>query len=183
MIDLILLQDTKHAAKYLLGKELILNDYRGIIIETEAYLYNDPSCHAYRGITERNKPMFENCGTIYIYLIYGMYNCLNIVTNSKNIGEAVLIRSVYPTNNIDSMVINRKTNNIKNLCSGPGKLCKAFNINKSYNNSFLGEYISIEDTNFKGKIISDYRIGIHEKKPKKLRFYLEKYKDYVSVVK
>lgn len=183
MINLDQLKDTKKAAKYLLGKELVLNDYKGIIIETEAYLYNDPSCHAYRGITERNKSMFEDAGRIYVYLIYGMYNCINIVTNSKNIGEAVLIRSIFPTNGIDKMTQNRNTQNIKNLCSGPGKICQAFNITKKYNNTLLGEYITINDTNIKGKIIYDYRIGVHEEKPKKLRFYLEKYKDFVSVVK
>lgn len=184
MIYLRKLYDTRSAAKYLLGKEIRVGDCAGIITETEAYLFNDPACHAYRGKTDRNAPMFEKAGTVYVYFIYGMYMCVNIVTGGEGVGEAVLIRSVKPTSGLDIMAERRKTDNIYNLCSGPGKLCMAFGIDRTMNNTYLGDFIQINDYGFKwGKIISCNRIGIKEEKPKKLRYYLEEEKDFVSVLK
>ena len=175
------LHDTKKAAKLLLGKEIEFNNCKGIIVETEAYLYNDPSCHAYKGKTPRNAPMFEKAGTVYVYFTYGMYFCMNIVTNSEGVGEAVLIRGIKPTGGIEEMAERRKQTKITNLCSGPGKLCQAFGIDKNCNNTFLGEKIKINDIGYKvGKIVSCHRIGIHEEKPKNLRFYIEKEKNFVS---
>ena len=183
MIDLNCLKDTKGAAKYLLGKELSFGECKGIIVETEAYLQDDPSCHAYRGKTQRNAPMFDRPGTVYVYFIYGMYMCLNIVTNDVGVGEAVLIRAVKPTEGLETMCQRRKTNAERNLSSGPGKLCMAFGIDRDCNNTFLGEKIDINDIGYKpGRIISCPRIGIHEVRPKNLRFYIEKEKNHVSVL-
>ena len=184
MIDLNYLKDTKSAAKWLLGKELSLGDCKGIIVETEAYLQNDPSCHAYRGKTLRNAPMFDRAGTVYVYFIYGMYMCLNIVTNDVGVGEAVLIRALKPISGIPLMAERRRTEKLTNLCSGPGKLCMAFGIDRDCNDTFLGEKIEIKDVGYKvGRIISCPRIGIHEDKPKNLRFYIEKDKNLVSILK
>ena len=184
MIDICFLKDTKSAAKFLLGKELSFGDCKGIIVETEAYLQNDPSCHAYKGKTLRNAPMFDRAGTVYVYFIYGMYMCLNIVTNHVGVGEAVLIRALKPTFGLETMCQRRKTNVERNLCSGPGKLCMAFGIDRNCNNTFLGDKIIIRDVNYRrGRIISSPRIGIHEDKPKNLRFYIEREKDFVSVLK
>ena len=167
----------------LLGKELSFGHCKGIIVETEAYLQNDPSCHAFRGKTKRNTPMFDRAGTVYVYFIYGMYMCLNIVTNDVGVGEAVLIRAVKPTFGLETMCQRRKTNMEINLCSGPGKLCMAFGIDRNCNNTFIGEKIEINDIGYKtGKIISCPRIGIHEDKPQNFRFYLEKEKNYVSIL-
>lgn len=181
MIDIKNLSDTEAAAKYLLGKELCVGECKGIITETEAYLFNDPSCHAYRGKTDRNAPMFEKAGTVYVYFIYGMYMCVNIVTAREGVGEAVLIRSVKPTSGLDIMAERRKTDNIYNLCSGPGKLCMAFGIDRTMNNTYLGDFIQINDYGDKcGKIISCHRIGIKEENPKNLRFYIKKDIKFVS---
>src|SRR5271170_2047520 len=89
------LRPTVQVAQDLLGKRLIFQNFSGIITETEAYHQNnDPACHAYRGKTPRNAPMFGPAGHSYVYFIYGMYHCLNIVTEPEGVAAAVLIRGL-----------------------------------------------------------------------------------------
>ena len=95
-------------ARDLLGKLLVVPDTHGkrvsgIIVETEAYLQDDPACHAFNRRTVRTEPMYAIAGTVYVYLIYGMYQCFNIVSNAEGIGEAVLIRALQPTAGIELM--------------------------------------------------------------------------------
>lgn len=121
----------------------------------EAYLgSNDPACHAARGMTKRNAHMFEPGGISYVYLIYGMYYCMNIVTEPKGIGAAVLIRAVEPVSGIQIMEERRVT---KHLTNGPGRLCKAFAIEKKH--SGLCVSTSKEIGLIKDKKISDKNIG------------------------
>ena len=96
---LVTTKNTIEVARELLGFELIFNGPKGpvggIITETEAYTEDDPACHAHEGKkTKRNAPMFLSAGHIYIYFIYGMYHCLNIVTEEAGVGAAVLIRKL-----------------------------------------------------------------------------------------
>lgn len=141
--------DTLTLAQKLLGCELIHDSpdgiTSGIIVETEAYLQNDPACHAYNRRTMRTEPMYGPPGTIYVYMIYGMYQCVNVVSNRAGIGEAVLIRALEPVNGIDLMEtrrnFHRKTQtyidkkiSLKELCRGPGKLVQAMGIDKSLHN-------------------------------------------------
>jgi DNA-3-methyladenine glycosylase len=129
---------TIELAKALLGKRLAFGGLCGKIVETEAYLYkNDPGCHAARGPTPRNAPMFGPAGRTYVYLIYGMYHCLNIVSGKEGEGEAVLIRALEPIEGIELMQKRRKTKKIENLCNGPGKLTQAFGITKKQNDMSL----------------------------------------------
>ena len=135
--------DTLSIAKNLLGYTFIHESEEGktagIIVETEAYLQDDPACHAYRKKSVRNAPMFGKAGTIYVYQIYGMHFCVNISTNQEDIGEAILIRALEPTEGLVLMETRRlKTSKLtqmkpKDLCSGPGKLVQAMGIHKRMN--------------------------------------------------
>jgi len=136
-------ESTVKIAKNLLGVELIYNGKQGpmggIITETEAYTQNDPACHAYGGkVTLRNEPMFLEAGHIYIYFIYGMYHCLNFVTEKKGIGAAVLIREIIPTIGLKQIKINRP--HIKkqsDWLNGPGKLMLGLGIPTELNKTSL----------------------------------------------
>jgi DNA-3-methyladenine glycosylase len=168
-------QPTVDLARALLGKIFVFGDLQGIIVETEAYLYrDDPGCHASRGQTSRNAPMFGPAGHTYVYLIYGMYHCLNIVSGKKGEGEAVLIRALEPIQGIPLMQKRRKTQNIENLCNGPGKLTQAFGITRKHNNlSLLEGDLRVLNSRVKPKICTSGRVGLSAGKELELRFYIK----------
>jgi DNA-3-methyladenine glycosylase len=119
-------QSTVAVAQRLLGKYLVLTDNQvtriGIINETEAYPgLVDKASHSSRGVTPRVAHLFEKAGMSYVYMIYGMYYCFNVVTDTPESGGAVLIRSVIPLEGLTG-----KT-------SGPGLLCKSYGITKAHN--------------------------------------------------
>jgi len=106
----------------------------GKIVETEAYIgEGDPACHAARGKTPRNAVMYGPPGYAYIYFIYGMYFCLNVVTEEEGFPAAVLIRAVEPLTGIEKMAQLRKQTKPTALASGPGKLCQAFSLTREQN--------------------------------------------------
>ncbi|MBL0942523.1 MAG: DNA-3-methyladenine glycosylase [Alphaproteobacteria bacterium] len=145
------LQPTVVVAQDLLGKVLHFKTYQGIITETEAYIgQDDPACHAARGITPRNAVMFGPPGFSYVYFIYGMYFCLNFVTEAENFPAAVLIRG-----------LNLISPEPKKL-EGPGRLCKYLGITKEHNNVDLvnSDDFYVEDNNFKLPYVTTPRIGI-----------------------
>ena len=95
---------------------------RGIIVETEAYGPGDPACHAYRQRTLRNEVMFGPAGMSYVYLIYGMYHCFNVVTDAEGVASAVLIRALEldaPPKEFAGIPEKKRSR----LAAGPGKLC------------------------------------------------------------
>lgn len=102
--------------------------YSGIIVETEAYMPDDPACHAYRGQTARNAHMFGPPGCSYVYFIYGMYHCLNVVTAPVGIGSAVLIRAVALAQVPPDVDAKGKP---QRVAAGPGKLCRTLGIDRS----------------------------------------------------
>ena len=175
----LLLQDTISVAKNLLGWELKLkqkNDWiGGVITETEAYTQNDPACHAYLGKkTKRNSAMFEAAGHLYIYMIYGRYHCLNIVTNINGIGEAVLIRQLTPTIGLNQLFKNRHPIQKKeHLLNGPSKLMLGLNISPALNGMSLFENncpIQLSPPKKQSIFKSLPRVGISKAKDKKWRF-------------
>jgi len=173
-------RDTKEVAKDLLGKMLVRKlaegTIKGKIVETEAYYgQEDPASHAFRGRTERAKIMWEIPGTAYVYLIYGMYYLFNIVTEKKEKAGAVLIRALDPQEGIGLMKKMRKTDEIKNLTNGPGKLTQAFAItSKEHKQDLLSGPLVIEEgIKEEFKIISTARVGVNAGGQAKLRFYIK----------
>jgi DNA-3-methyladenine glycosylase len=180
-------------AKDLLGKLFVrkINNkiLAGIIVEVEAYDgRTDEAAHSFGGITKRNKIMFEDGGLLYVYFIYGIHYCCNVVTGSKGIGNAVLIRGIQPMIGIDEMLNNRfgkikfnETHNVS-LTNGPAKITKAFSINKKNNGTDLcGDEIYLCNSNFSNdfEIVSTTRIGIKKSADLPWRFYI-KNNPYVS---
>lgn len=152
-------QDAVEVAKGLLGKLLVVNGIKARIVETEAY-GRDPASHAFQR-TERSAMMFDTFGYVYVYLIYGLYNCVNITTNKIGEAGAVLIRAVEPLSGINKMKERRKTDKIIDLCSGPGKLCLALGIDKKMNGLPLSQKINLFDDGFKVEEMgTSARIGV-----------------------
>lgn len=173
------------AAKRLLGCELHrkIGDQTLIvkIVETEGYDQNDPGSHSFVGVTPRTKVMFGPSGYLYVYLIYGMYYCMNIVTGPKHHGEAVLIRAVEPISGIDLMENNRGVAGI-NLSNGPGKLCQALKINTNLNGHNLLEdplKLVMKPAVKSTEIVTSTRIGLSKAQEMPWRFYM-KNSDFVS---
>ncbi|MCH9658578.1 DNA-3-methyladenine glycosylase [archaeon] len=129
-------KDTVDVAKNLLGKKIIRKigniQMSGIITETEAYRHkDDPASHAFNRITDRNRAMFEEVGSAYVYFTYGMHYCFNIVARSPNISAgAVLIRAIRPERGIAAMQKNRGHVSLRNITNGPAKLAQALAITK-----------------------------------------------------
>ncbi len=174
-------------AKELLGKILAVDTLQGLvtgkIVETEAYHQNDPASHSYGGkITDRNKPMFGPPGYSYVYFIYGMYHCFNVVTDRNGYGSAVLIRALEPLSGIEIMQKNRRQEKLKNLTTGPGKLAQAFGIDKKFNNLPLNskKFCIYENNSRPHEIIKTTRIGLAKGADEHLRFYI-KDNHFVSV--
>ncbi|MEM9135734.1 MAG: DNA-3-methyladenine glycosylase [Cyanobacteria bacterium P01_F01_bin.42] len=109
---------------------------RAMIVETEAYQEGDPACHAYRRKTKRNAPMFGPSGHAYVYLIYGMYHCLNVVTDRDGFASAVLIRALTPPELPESFAASLKGKPIR-YAAGPGKLCRVMEIDRALSGASL----------------------------------------------
>ena len=187
-------------AQDLLGKVLVREVdgkiLKGKIVETEAYIGAiDKACHAYNGRrTKRTEILYEDAGVSYIYFIYGLYHCFNVVTNKKDVAEAVLIRALEPINELDyisEIRYNKKYDELtkaqsKNLTNGPSKLCLAYLLNKDLNAVKLYERgaVYITDENSEDfEIVESKRIGIdyaEEAKDFLWRFYI---KDNIYVSK
>ncbi len=163
-----------------MGKYLIVQKdghfLSGRIVETEAYVgFKDPASHAYRGMTPRNKVMFGDPGYAYVYITYGMHHCLNLVTEKKGYPAAVLIRALEPSDGIELIKKRRGRQKLKDLTSGPAKLCQALDIDRNLNGADLcSDIIYVEN---RGKVVkrisSSSRIGIKEGKKKNWRFYIK----------
>ena len=172
---------TVDVAKYLLGKEFLVQTSQGplggIITDTEAYTQDDPASHSYQGRqTPRNVPMFSRAGQIYVYFIYGMYFCLNIVTEQEGVGAAVLIRGLKPTHGRDLMEKNRgrSFSNLKGLSDGPGKLAQAMGVDLSWNHYRIDQSpISLNDIGHTPCRIDELpRVGISQATTRLWRFVI-----------
>ncbi len=192
-------RDSLTVAKELLGKVLVHHiggqKISAKIVEAEAYMgIEDKAAHSYGGKrTPRVEVMYGGPGFSYVFIIYGMYYCFNIVTREEGNPQAVLIRAVEPIAGFDLMAQNRfkkpyeqlTVSQIKGLTNGPGKLCNAFLIDKNLNGEDLcGSRLYVEDgANEKFSTVSTTRVGVDyagEAKDYPWRFYIKDNK-YVSV--
>ena len=180
--DTLMTQSTICVAKGLIGCRLITRvggkETSGMIVEVEAYHEkNDEASHSFGRRTAANEVMFTGPGTCYVYFIYGMHYCVNVVTENEGTGAAVLIRAVEPLTGINIMNRRRNTEDLKRLANGPGKLCQALGIDRSA----LGEdllsssLISLEPfrTISPEEIGRSTRIGISRSRHLQWRFFLK----------
>ena len=193
-------RDSLVVAKDLLGRILVHEKdgcrISGMIVETEAYMgVTDKAAHSYGGRrTPRVEVMYGGPGFSYVFLIYGMYDCFNIVTREEGTPQAVLVRALQPMEGLDLMAHNRfgtaydrlTKSQIKGLSNGPGKLCRALAIDRSLNGEDLcGSRLYVrEGENNPCPIVSAKRIGVDyagEAKDYLWRFYIEG-SQYVSVI-
>jgi DNA-3-methyladenine glycosylase len=157
---------------------------RGLIVETEAYQTGDPACHAYQKKTKRNQVMFGAPGYVYVYLIYGMYHCVNVVTDRDGEASAVLIRALQMESESLSLISISPKEKLDRVAAGPGKLCRVMQIDLSLYGTKLeqGQSLWIEQrlTDFQAmldidrlKLIRTTRIGLTKGVELPWRWYLK----------
>lgn len=162
-------RDTLAVARELLGKRLVRQvggaRLAGRIVETEAYTEDDAACHASRGRTPRTEVMFGPPGHAYVYFIYGMHYCFNVVTEAEGTAAAVLIRALEPIEGVDEMLIRRQGRGGAALTDGPARLCYALGIDRTLNGVDLvtSKVLWIEDDQAVPgvQIAHGPRIGVH----------------------
>ncbi len=192
-------RDTRIVAQELLNALLVKQEADGTLLagrisETEAYLHDDPACHAFRGKTPRNAAMFGEPGHAYLYFTYGMHYCFNAVTEPEGIAGAVLVRALEPLTGGERMAENRglietfepnseseRIKRAKYLCGGPAKLCRAFGLSLVENETDLTQtdflWIARNAERFplpsEDAILSTPRIGISLAQDKLWRYTLK----------
>lgn len=154
----------------------------GRIVETEAYLADDPACHGFKGRTARNAAMFGPAGRAYVYFIYGNHWCFNAVCHREGVAEAVLIRAIEPLLGIEYMQALRPVKSLRELTSGPAKLCAALAIDRRMDGVDLSSTKSPvflarnsrrkREVSSSGPTVETTRVGITKAAELKLRFYL-----------
>lgn len=170
-------RSTVEVAKDLLGKVVALGETAGMIVETEAYLGGDDlAAHSARGITDRTRVIFGAPGHAYVYLIYGMYECLNLVAEPEGVAGCVLIRAVEPLAGIEIMEKRRPAaRKREQLASGPGRLTLALGITRELNGADVtkGPLTVRESPSAAGfEIVTSARIGITQCADWPLRFHI-----------
>lgn len=181
------LPSAAEVAPKLLGHWLLRRTKHGFcggpIVEAEAYIREDPACHAYRGKTPRNQVMWGPPGRAYVYFIYGNYYCFNVVCQRDGVAEAVLVRAIEPVFDRTWMLEHRAVSDLRQLTSGPGKLCLAMNIGREHNGIDLCDVsqpvvlgLNPDAATFRrnfGPVITTTRIGLSAAADLPLRFYLD----------
>jgi DNA-3-methyladenine glycosylase len=185
--------DTLRVARELLGKRLVVpapsgRRVSGRIVEVEAYLgAEDRAAHSYGNRrTRRTETMYAVGGTVYVFFVYGMHHQFNVVTGPAGRPHALLVRAVEPEEGMELMLERRPARNVRELTSGPGKLCKALGIDRTFDGEdLMGTRVWIEDAGLNiapEQVATGARIGVAyagEDALKPYRFWL-KGNEYVS---
>jgi DNA-3-methyladenine glycosylase len=149
------------AAPDLIGVTLLVGGIGGRIVEVEAYDQEDPASHGFAGRTARNASMFGPPGHAYVYRSYGIHWCLNLVCGEDGVAEAVLIRALEPTHGVGVQRERRGVEDLRALCSGPGKLCQALAITREHDGLALDrEPFLLQQREEVPEIVTGARIGI-----------------------
>jgi len=164
--------DPQTFAQALIGATLTLDGVGGVIVETEAYEISDPASHSFGGPRGRNLIMFGPVGRAYVYRIYGLHLCLNIVCG-PDLGGAVLIRALEPTKGLEAMHARRGLAAAQALCSGPGRLCQALGVSMAHNGLAIdAPPFELMGGDRAGKVLVGPRIGITKAAEQPWRFGL-----------
>lgn len=170
--------ETRALAQALLGCILVRESddgtTAGCIVETEAYLPGDPACHAYRGKSLRNATLFGPPHRAYVYQIYGTSFCFNLSSELDGEGAGVLVRAVEPLEGLALMEKRRATRDARDLCRGPGRLCKAFAIDRSLDgvDPFTHPRLWLAHGGSRAmRVRRSRRIGVTQAAHRRLRFY------------
>jgi DNA-3-methyladenine glycosylase len=157
-------RDVQIVARELIGAVVHHGPCSGVIVETEAYHESEPACHAFVGLTPRTKTLFGPPGIAYVYRSYGIHALLNAVAEPEGVGAAALIRALEPLDGIELMRERRAVNSLVDLCSGPGKLTQALDVDLADNGTDLDRgpvAIELRAADAPAlEIISSPRIGI-----------------------
>jgi DNA-3-methyladenine glycosylase len=172
-------RDTIALARFLLGK-VVVREVNGAlavgrIVETEAYLPDDPACHAYRGVTPRNRSLFLPHGHAYVYLCYGTSYLLNVSSETDGVGAGVLLRALEPLHGIEHMQRWRNQVRITNLARGPGRLTSALRVDRRHDGIYLFEpgKLWIGNDGHKVNAIGESaRIGLTKAAELRLRYFV-----------
>ncbi len=171
--------DTVALARFLLGKIVVRRLSSGIacgrIVETEAYLESDPACHAFRGMTPRNRSLFLEPGHAYVYLCYGTSYMLNVSSEDAGTGAGVLLRALEPLAGIEHMRRARNCRGVRDLARGPGRLTAALQIDRRHDGIDLtrrGPLWIGSDGAAAGAIGQSVRIGLTKGADARLRYFV-----------
>ncbi len=171
--------ESRALAQALLGCILVRDSKEGVsagrIVETEAYLPNDPACHAFAGKSTRNATLFGPPHRAYVYQIYGTSFCFNLSSERDGIGAGVLVRALEPVEGFALMRRRRAVERTRDLCRGPGRLCSALGIDRSFDGVDLftnGSLWLARDGQTPARVRRSRRIGITKAADRRLRFYV-----------
>jgi DNA-3-methyladenine glycosylase len=130
--------DVRELARALVGWTFLVGGVGGVIVETEAYRFDDPASHAFGGRTPRNATMFGPSGHLYVYRSYGIHWCANVVCGAEGVASAVLLRALQPTHGVNDMRMRRGLNDTRLLAAGPGRLTQALGLSGENDGDDLG---------------------------------------------